>query len=103
MKQRGQTLFRPHPVLTATLNILPLTVRSCNVAALCRLAVSALFGAGNVIVAIAPTYARKPNRPGAKGLEANSFLIAEAGKRLNALPSHAFTTPPSFDTSTTAN
>jgi hypothetical protein len=27
-------LFRPHPVLTATLNVLPLTVRSCNVAGL---------------------------------------------------------------------
>ena len=57
-----------YPGLTATLNVLPLTVRSCNVAALRRLPVSAPLAAGSVIVAIAPICARNPNGPGAKRL-----------------------------------
>src|SRR5229473_864355 len=60
--------FRLYSVLTAMLNVLPLTVRSCNVAALRRLPVSAPLAAGSVIVAIAPISARSPNGPGAKRL-----------------------------------
>src|SRR6266849_2076355 len=69
-KERGQhaPLFPPYSVLTATLNVLPLTVRSSNVAALWRLPVSALLMTGSVIVAIAPICARSPNGPGAKRL-----------------------------------
>ena len=57
-----------YSVLTATLNVLPLTVRSCNVAAPWRLPMSAWLVAGSVIVAVAPIFACKPNGPGAKRL-----------------------------------
>ena len=61
-------LPRSYSILTATLNVLPLTVCSCNVAALWRLPGSALLVTGSVIVAIAPISARSPNGPGAKRL-----------------------------------
>jgi hypothetical protein len=65
---KAPRFFRRYSGLTATLNALPFTVRSCNVAALWRLAMSALLAAGSVIVAIAPIFADSPNGPGAKRL-----------------------------------
>src|SRR5712664_84478 len=59
---------RSYSILTATLNVLPLTVCSCNVAALWRLPGSVLLVTGSVIVAIAPISARSPNGLGAKRL-----------------------------------
>ena len=43
--------FRPYSVLTATLNVLPLTVRSSNVAAPWTPPISAALVAGSVTVA----------------------------------------------------
>ena len=60
--------FFTYSALTAMLNALPLTVRSSNLAARWIPIIAAALVAGNVIVAIAPIRARKPNGPGAKRL-----------------------------------
>jgi hypothetical protein len=59
---------RPHSILIPTLNVLPLTVRSCNVAALLRREMFVPLGLGNVIVAIAPICACSPNGLGTNRL-----------------------------------
>ena len=60
--------FFTYSALTAMLNALPLTVRSSSLAGPWIPIIAAAPVAGNVIVALAPICARKPNGPGAKRL-----------------------------------
>src|SRR5258708_35023878 len=82
-QRQAPTPIDPYSGLTATLNVFPFTVRSCNVVALRRRPVSAPLAAGSVVVALAPMSPRSPNGPRAKRVQANSVGTAGDGRRVN--------------------